>query len=122
MSHVDLKDYTAEQLARALEVMDDFPHNTGGLSMLDEATMAWGGKYGHIAPLQKALADARHAHMRSYRSDIGNYSQEKWAEAIAAAHALAEAWIPRCKRPTGWGTCNFPLEDDGTCRGRDHTD
>lgn len=124
-----LTDRTAAQLADALEVMDGFPHNTGGLSLLDEATLAYGWKYEQVGPAQKAFAEARHAHMRSYRSEAGNYSDEAWDRAMQAAHALADALRPlgdtriaRCARPTGWGTCNFPLDDDGTCRGRDHTD
>lgn len=125
---LELKDRTAAELADALEVMDDFPHNTGGLSMLDEATLAFGWKYESVVgPAQRAFADARHAHMRSYRTATGNYSDEAWRKALDAAHALATALrglgdtrIARCKRQAGWGTCNLALDNDGTCHGRDH--
>ena len=127
---MDLKDRTAAELADALEVMDDFPHNTGGLSLLDEATMAFGRKSPDVAELQRAFANARYAHMRSYRTETGGYSDEAWDTAMAAAHSLAAALrelggvrIARCKRPAGWGTCNLPLEDDGQCRSSlGHTD
>jgi hypothetical protein len=124
-----LQDATAAELAYDLEVMDDFPHNTGGLSMLEEATLAFGWKYDQIGPLQQAFAEARHAHMRSYRTETGAYSDEAWQRAMTAAHSLAAALrllgdtrIARCKRPAGWGTCNFPLENDGSCRAASHTD
>lgn len=119
---MSLKDCTAAELARSLEVMDDFPHNTGGLSLLDEATYAFGSKYPQVGDAQRAFADARHRHMRSYRSEIGNYSDEAWRTAMEAAHALAGALRPlgdtriaRCKRPAGFGTCDMPLADDGQC-------
>jgi hypothetical protein len=124
-----LSDATATELARDLEVMKDFPHNTGGLSMLDEATLAFGWKYEQVGPAQRAFAEARHAHKRSYRTETGNYADEAWDRAMQAASALAAALRPlgdtriaRCKRPTGWGTCNLALDDDGTCHGRDHDD
>jgi len=125
-----LGDRTAAELADALEVMPDYPHNTGGLSMLDEATLAFGWKYETVGPAQRAFAEARHAHMRSYRTETGNYTDETWNRAMQAAHALAAALRPlgdtriaRCNRPSKWGeTCDFPLEDDGTCRATGHTD
>jgi hypothetical protein len=124
-----LSDRTAAQLADALEVMDDFPHNTGGLSLLDEATLAYGWKYEQVGPAQRAFAEARHAHMRSYRTETGNYSSEAWDRAMQAARALADVLRPlgdtriaRCTRPSQWGVCNFPLENDGTCRASSHVD
>ena len=127
---MDLKDCTAAELARDLEIMEDFPHNTGGLSMLDEATMAFGRKNQHVAELQRAFADARHAHMRSWSTEAQAYSDEAWRTAMTAARSLAatlrelgDMRIARCKRPAGWGTCNLPLDDDGECRSTlGHTD
>lgn len=127
---MDLKDCTAAELARDLDIMEEFPHNTGGLSMLDEATMAFGRKSQHVAELQRAFASARHAHMRSWSTELQSYSAEAWHAAMDAAHALAAALrelgdmrIARCKRPAGHGTCNLPLDDDGECRSTlGHTD
>ena len=120
---MDLKDSTAAELARDLDIMEDFPHNTGGLSQLDEATMAFGRENPRLADLQRAFATARYAHMRSYSTETQEYSDEAWRTAMDAAHALAGALrelgdmrIARCKRPCGWGTCNLPLDDDGECR------
>ena len=126
----DLKDATATELARDLEIMAGFPHNTGGLSMLDEATMAFGRGNPRLASLQRAFADARHAHMRSWWTGAQAYSDEAWRTAMNAALSLAAALrelgdvrIARCKRPAGWGTCNLPLDDDGQCRSTlGHTD
>lgn len=117
-----MQDWTAAQLADALDGMRHHAHNTGGLSMLDEATLAFRFKYPNIAEPQQSFSAARHAHMRSY-STTGNYSQDAWDRAMAAAERLAaelrplgDTRIARCKQTTGWGTCNLPLNDDGTCR------
>lgn len=123
-----LKENSAAELAEALESMTHHPHNTGGLSMLDEATLEFGWRYESIGPVQQAFADARHAHMRSYTRERGHYTDESWQAAMDAAHRLAEALrplgdthIPRCKEQTGWGTCGIGLNDDGTCNAaRDH--
>jgi hypothetical protein len=123
-----LGDRTATELADGLDIMHRHRHNTGGLSMLDEATLAFGWKYEQIGPLQRAFAEARYAHMRSYRTETGNYSDEAWDRAMQAASALAAALrllgdtrIARCTRPSKWGpVCDFPLEDDGTCRASGH--
>lgn len=117
-----LKEMSAAQLADALDGMADFPHNTGGLSMLDEATLEFGWRYPTVGPAQQAFANARHRHMRSYTPERGNYTDESWVEAMEAAHQLAGALrplgdtrIPRCQEQTGWGTCGIGLRDDGTC-------
>jgi len=127
---MDLKDSTAAELARDLDIMEDSPHNTDGLSQLDEATMAFGRKSPHLADLQQAFASARYAHMRSYSTETQGYSDQAWRAAMDAAHTLAAALrelgdvrIARCKRPCGRGTCNLPLDDDGECRSTlGHTD
>jgi hypothetical protein len=123
---MDVKDWTAGELADALDRMRNHPHLTGGLSMLDEATLAFGDKYPEVGEAQRVFATARIAHMRSYSRDTGQYSDEAWAEAMRAARRLAAALRPhgdetiaRCKATTGWGTCNLPLDDDGTCRRAD---
>jgi hypothetical protein len=122
-------DLTPAELADALDMMERFPHNTGTLSMLDEATLEYGRKFPAIGSAQRAFSGARHAHMSSYRTETGGYSEEAWGKAMEAARNLAaalrplgDARIARCKRRTGWGTCNRPLGDDGTCYGQDHTD
>lgn len=117
-----LKERSAAELADDLDVMRHHPHNTGGLSMLDEATLEFGWRYETVGPAQQAFANARHAHMRSYTTERGNYSAEAWQAAMDAAHQLAEALrplgdtrIPRCQEQTGWGTCGIGLRDDGSC-------
>lgn len=86
-----LMDRTAAELAGVLDGMEDFPHNTGGLSQLDEATMAFGQVSPYVAERQRAFSIARHAHMQSYRTETGGYSDEAWDRAMHAAHALADA-------------------------------
>jgi hypothetical protein len=125
-----LKDRTAAELADLLEGMARHPHNTGGLSMLDEATFAFGRHGDDVARAQHAFSAARHAHMRSWDEGRQQYSEEAWQVAMLAAVTLAEALRPlggvaiaRCQRPAGWGTCGLPLDDDGVCRSSlGHTD
>jgi hypothetical protein len=119
---------SAADIAGCLRMARRCPHATGSLSQLDEATLAYGSLFPEIDPVQRAFADARHAHMRSYRTAVGNYSDEAWDRAVVAAEALADALEPlggyriaRCKRPDPWGICNLPLRD-GECRSADHTD
>jgi hypothetical protein len=121
-----LKDRSARELAEALEVMDGHPHNTGGLSMLDEATLAFGWLHPEVRPAQEGFAAARLAHKDSYRR-YGHFTDESWQAAINAAHRLAEALralgdtrIPRCKEPAEWGDCNSILREDGTCTSTYH--
>jgi hypothetical protein len=121
-------DSTPAELAGMLDGVGAAPHCTGPLSMLDEASLAYGWRYPQVGPLQRAFAEARHAHMGSYHY-LNGYSDEKWRQAVEAARALAEvlrplgdARIERCARPTAWGVCESPLEEDGTCRSQDHTD
>lgn len=125
-----IKDRTAAELADLLESMARHPHNTGGLSMLDEATMAFGRYRDDIARAQQGFAAARHAHMHSWDEKRQQYSEEAWDKAMGAAGYLAlllrplgDTRIARCQRPAGWGTCNLPLDDDGVCRSTlGHTD
>lgn len=77
-----LTDRTAAELADALEVMDGFPHNTGRLSMLDEATLAYRRKSPRLAELQGAFGNARSAHMRSWSTEAQAYSDEAWRAAM----------------------------------------
>lgn len=116
-----LMDRTATELADALDGMRDYPHNTGGMSMLDGATTAFGALSPELGEAQRAFAVARSTHHRSWREGVG-YSDADWATAIAAADRLATALralgdvrIERCKRQAGWGTCNLPLGPDGEC-------
>lgn len=127
---MSLMDPTAAELADMLDGMEDFPHNTGGLSMLDEATISFGRVSPDLQALQCALSRARYAHMQSYRTETGNYSAEAWHRAMIAAHSLADALrelgdmrIARCKRPARHGTCDLPLNENGECTSSlGHTD
>jgi len=121
-------DLSAADLAGCLRMARRCPHATGSLSQLDEATISYGSLFPAIDPAQRAFANARHAHMWSWSPAAQAYSDEAWERTAVAAEALADALeplggyrIPRCKRPTGWGTCNLPLRD-GECRSQDHTD
>jgi hypothetical protein len=123
-----LKERSAADLAAALDAMQHHRHNTGGLSMLDEATLEFGWRYDTVGPAQQAFANARQRHMRSYTTERGNYSDEAWDAAIEAAQRLAavlrplgDTRIPRCHEQSRWGTCGIGLNDDGTCKAaRDH--
>jgi hypothetical protein len=122
-----LKDRSAAELADALDGMVNYPHNTGGLSMIDEATYAFGRRSQELAEAQRKFSDARHAHMRSYTTASGNYTDASWQAAMDAAHQLAtllrplgDTRIVRCGRPDSMGTCSLPLNDDGTCNSSFH--
>lgn len=123
------KDMTAAELADALSLPVGML-STGWLSMLDEATIAFGNLDAHIREAQSAFSQARSAHMRSWDAPdapAGDLSPQAWDRAVAAARELAnvlrplgEFRIARCKRQTGWGTCNLPLEQDGSCSYEKH--
>lgn len=125
------KDMTAAELANALSLPAEML-STGWLSMLDEATIAFGSLDPHIREAQGAFSQARSAHMRSWGAPDalpGDLSPQAWDRAVAAARELANALRPlgdlriaRCKRQTGWGTCNLPLDPDGSCTYEKHTD
>lgn len=123
-----MKDLTAVQLADALDDMHNFPHNTGGLSMLDEATTAYRHIASNLEAAQLAFARARDAHKRSAVGD--GYSDDAWQAAMEAGRRLAvllrelgDFRIDRCTRTTGWGVCRLPLDPDGVCRSSvGHTD
>lgn len=76
--------------------------------MLDEATLEFGWRYDSIGPAQQALADARHAHMRSYTRERGDYAPEAWDRAADAARDLADAHESfAAVTPTHRGHCCF---------------
>lgn len=128
-----LKEYDAVQLAGALEAVEGFARSTGSLSMLDEASFAFGCVYETAGPAQQAFSQAHY----SYRHSPSN---ETWEQAMTAARTLAIALralgpvtIVRCRQlaqrpgrdlcgmPLSPGPCNMPLNTDGTCRGaNDH--
>jgi hypothetical protein len=121
--------YTPAELAEHLDNLRYCPHSTGSLSMLDEATLAYGGRYPEVDGPQRAFAAARYAHMQSYRTETCRYSDEAWQRAVDAARALAKVLRPlgdsrieRCKRQAGWGVCNLPLGDDGVCCYQPHVE
>ena len=129
VSGMSYQDLTAAELATELVMSAATNQNTGLLSMLDEATFAFRGKSPEIDAAQRAFAMARLDHMGSYRSALGDYSPKAWDKAAAAARNLAALLRPlgatriaRCKRMTGWGTCNLPLDSDGVCRYSEHTE
>ena len=125
------QDYSAIELAMVLDEVGLYPHNTGTLSMLDEAIMAFGDKNSAIREAHRVFSTARHRHMGSYDSATGRFSDEAWDQAMVSAKVLADllrplgsTYIARCQRPAGWGTCNLPDQnDDGVCRSSlGHTD
>ena len=123
-------DLTAAELADCLDLVPRFPHTPGALSReCTQATLAYCVKSPEVDAAQHLFAERRYQHKRSYRTEVGNYSDESWQQAVAAAAELARAMrrlgdmrLQRCQRPTGWGICGFVLDDDGTCHGDDHTD
>lgn len=78
---------SATELAGLLDTVEQFPHYTGLLSMLDEATLT----YYRVRVAQHKFSEARHAHKLSYNPDTGKYSDAAWLSAMEAAHALADA-------------------------------
>ena len=88
---MSLQDCTAAELADMLDGVERFPHNTGSLSMLDEATLAFRRKDAGLAALQRKFASARLAHMSSWSTEAQAYSDEAWRAATEAAHSLAAA-------------------------------
>lgn len=117
-----LKDSTAAELAEMLDQVPYFQRSTGTLSMLDEATMAFGNRDQETGEAQRAFAEARHEYHWSYMQ-TGKFSDDAWETVKRAAARLAELLrplgdfrIPRCDREAGWGACGLPLADDGTCR------
>lgn len=87
------KDANAAELAQMLDDMILFPHNTGGLSLLDEATGRFAGQFPELADAQKKFADARDAHKWEYSHDTSKQDQT-WADAMTAAQQLAELLRP----------------------------
>lgn len=132
----DYKDMTAAQLADQLDQIARMPAEhavTGWVSMLDEATLAYWSTMPDTpaSEAQRLFAAARYIHMRSYTTERGDYDPAKWAKLQAAAfnlatelRAMGDYRIARCKAETGWGTCNLPLREDGTCGAaeREHLD
>lgn len=121
---MSLKDLTAAELADALAGTEHFPHSTGQLSMLDEATLAFTSKSTEIRKAQEAFAAARLAHRDSYHR-AGHYTDEAWQRAVDAAQQLAAllrplggfriAWCT--EQVAGWGVCDSPLDESGLCSG-----
>lgn len=117
-----MKDWTAAELADALDDVGRAIHSTGALSMLSEAALDFTGKLDEIAGAYREFDNARFAHMDSYKV-AGEFTDESWRAAVDAASRLASVLRPlgdmviaRCKRPTGWGVCNLLLDDAGECR------
>lgn len=116
---------SAAQLAYTLDGVDKFPHNTGGMSGLDAATMEFGRFSPDVSEAHRAFSDARHRHHRSYTQERGGYSEDAWQETVTAAKRLAAALRPlgdlriaRCERKStrGPGVCGMALDSDGVCR------
>lgn len=85
---MSMKDRTAAELATILEAVRDFPHSTGGMSQLDEATSRFRGTSPQYDEAQAAFSQARMAHKLSYTEATG-HSDEAWNAAVAAAEQLA---------------------------------
>jgi hypothetical protein len=80
----------AVELAEALESMPDYPHSTGSLSQLDEASLRFAASSPEVRQAEREFSSARLAHMQSYQTGAG-YSDEAWAGAMRAAMKLAAA-------------------------------
>lgn len=89
MSVLDGK--TAAELADCFSDMKDFPHNTGGLSLLDEAAGRFVDLSPKLAEARRVFSSARLAHLRSYSTESRGYSDEAWAAALLAGSRLADA-------------------------------
>lgn len=119
------EDGSAVQLAHVLDGVDNFPHNTGGMSMLDAATMEFGRFSPEVAEAHQVFSAARSRHHRSYTQERGGHSEEAWQEVATAAKRLAETLHPlgdlriaRCQIAStrGPGVCGLALDSDGVCR------
>lgn len=127
-----LMDKTAAELADILRTLRTFRHNTGGLSMVTEATLAYQDLSPALGVAYRALADAGWKHRRSYSSATDTYSETAWDDVADAAdqmathlNVLGDYVLPRCKRPSAHGVCNAPLHyyPDGVCQSSvGHTD
>jgi hypothetical protein len=114
-------DKSAAVIANALGTLEYGPPNAALLSMLTEATLAFDRVSEPIAQAQRQLrlardhyltADARHGDTTAAWQQV-----EQAARHLAILlRPLGDFRIPRCTRPTGHGTCNIPLDDDGQCR------
>ena len=125
-----LGDLTAAELADGLEIMKHHPHNTGGLSMLDEATFSFGSKYPEVSGPQRAFARAR----VSPHALVSHRDRQLHGRGVAEGHrrgsrarcgpAAPRRHCNRQVRETGWmGNVRLPLDDDGQCRSTlGHTD
>ncbi|MFD4526638.1 hypothetical protein ACFWP7_22435 [Streptomyces sp. NPDC058470] len=116
-------DLTSAELADALDrVRGLSPDLTGPLSMLDEASLGWTGRYPQLTELQQAFSQARHKQWPHTRT------KQTWQEVVTTAGALATALrelgdirLERCTARTGWGTCGLALPEKGSCRAeREH--
>lgn len=111
------EDYTAHEVATALESLRyASPEDTAGLSLLDEATLRWAGRFPELSGQQRAFAQARQAQWPRSRS------AETWQSVLSRANELAAALrdlgdveLTLCRQQTQWGTCKEALADDGQC-------
>jgi hypothetical protein len=85
-----LKDRTPAGLADAIDDMRHFPHNTGGLSMIDEAAGQFARESIEVDRARRAFSRARYAHKDSYNPATGCMSDAAWRQAMTAADKLAD--------------------------------
>ncbi len=128
----DYINMTAAELAAELDQILNVPAKgapTGWVSMLDEATLAYRATMPgtQVAEMQHEFGNARSAFMRSYTTERGDYDAFKWnkvqyaaANLACALRRLGEHRIARCTEEAGWGVCNLPLNEDGSCGSRFH--
>ncbi|MET9779157.1 hypothetical protein ABZ023_33760 [Streptomyces sp. NPDC006367] len=114
-----LKTLTSTELADVLGgVQCQSPELTGPLSMLDEATLGWTSRYPQLAESQQAFSRARRQHFPRTRTEQTRQEVVATASALfAALRELGDVRLERCAEPTGWGTCDLVLPEQGPCWG-----
>jgi hypothetical protein len=117
-----LKYLSAQEIAAILSITSLRHSTTGMLSMLDEATLAFGRQDERVQKAQEEFSAARHRLMRSYDRATKDLSPVAWQDAIDKAHALAEVLatlgdtrIIRCQRPSERGVCALPIDPGTEC-------
>lgn len=120
---MNLYDASAAELARILWGMSASPNpgTAAGSSMIEEALIDWAridgdidGPYRHFCESGYAYRDAIHRDTED--PDIAWIRVRARAIDLAMSlEKLGERRIARCKRKTGCGTCNTPLDTTGEC-------
>lgn len=115
------EDCTATQLAAELDQIPDYdPQYTGPLSLLDEATLRWTGRFPDLTATQWAFSQARGRHNLAAGRD-------NWAEITKTAQELAGAIRPLgdvrlqfCGARSVYGTCHGQVHNGPCPRSDEH--